>query len=567
MWIGALAVMTLALAAALIVVRPGPAAPEMRVEITTPPTAVQLSMALSPDGGSLAYVGDAEGVPRLCLRSLTSGVARVVPGTDGADAPFWSPDSRSVGFFAGAKLRRIDVNGGSAQTLATVTGGQGGTWNSDGVILYAALGRPIQRVPATGGEPVALSRLAQQGSDFTPHFLPGGRQFLYYVRGTPEIRGTYVGQLGDPLEPRRLLESDSGAVFSPQGYLLFVRHGTLFAQAFDSARLQLSGNPVPVVEQASSRGQPAVVSVSSVGTIAYRPLEAPPSRQLVWVDRSGKDVRPVGAIAGSAPSLSLDDRRVAFYRGVEGNVDVWLLDAIRGVASRFTTDAADDVFPVWSPDGGRLVFSSNRSGVHQLYQKSVGGGSEASLLATAQPATATDWSHDGRFLLFSEQDRKQGFDIWALPMAGGGKPFPVVQTEFEEQYGQFSPDGRWIAYQSDESGRTEVYVQPFPGPGSKLTVSTNGGSQVRWRRDGKELFYIALDGRLMAVPVTSASGGQLDIGAPAVLFAPKIGSAVQQGDYRYQYMVTADGQRFLVNTVSDAPSLPITLILNWKPRP
>jgi Tol biopolymer transport system component len=313
--------------------------------------------------------------------------------------------------------------------------------------------------------------------------------------------------------------------------------------------------------------------VSATGSIAYRTASATAQRQLVWFDRSGKETSRVGdaTSAGfSSPSLSPDDQRVALYRTVNGaNPDIWLVETRRGVFSRFTSDAADDVGPVWSPDGNRIVFTSNRKGIHDLYQKSVtGGGSEELLLSTAQPKFATDWSQDARFVLFMSSDPKTGTDIWALPLDGSGKPFAVVQTNFDEQSGQFSPDGHWIAYQSDESGRVEIYVQPFPGPGNKWPVSTNGGSQVRWRRDGTELFYVGLDGRLMAVPLRVTANTQApEVGTPVTLFAPPLGGAVQQADFRHQYMVSSDGQRFLVATVAEEANSPITVILNWKPRP
>ena len=530
-----------------------------------------LSLAISPDGRTMAYVVTSESRSELWLRSLESGSARAVAGTDGAECPFWSPDSRSVAFFADDKLRRVDAAGGSVQTLAHAPAGCGGTWNRDGVILFASLGNPIARIPAAGGEPVALPRLAQQGSDFSPQFLPDGRSFLYYVRGTPEVRGVYVGRLDETLEARRLLESDTGAVFASSGKVLFVRQGTLFAQDFDPLRLELSGSPLAVAEGAEGRPGEGL-SVSRAGTIAFRGSSAGARRQFVWFDRSGREVGRVGdsvSTSLSSPSLSPDGQRVALYRNINGNTDVWILETKRGVLSRLTSDVADDVVPVWSPDGGRVVFSSNRSGVHDLYQKSIaGGGSEELLLATAQLKLATDWSSDGRFLLFNSRDPKTGVDIWALPVDGKGKPFPVVQTTFDEQNAQFSPDGHWIAYQSNESGRPDVYVQPFPGPGTRSLVSTGGGSHVRWRRDGRELFYLAPNGRLMAVPMWVAPNAQApDIGLPGVLFTPALGGAVQQGDFREQYVVSPDGKQFLVPTVTEESTAPIKVILNWKPRP
>jgi Tol biopolymer transport system component len=572
-WMVVSAALTLALAASLILARrPSSSASEMRVDIATPPTAAPLSLAISPDGRTIAFVATAEGQSRLWLRSLESGASRPVTGTDGAEFPFWSPDSRSVGFFAEGKLRRVDVDGGSVPTLANAPGGTGGSWNRDNVIVFASLGRPMFRIPATGGEPVALSGVTQQGSDFSPHFLPDGNHFLYYVRGSPEVRGVYVGQLDDTAQARRLLDSDTGAVYASSGHLLFVRQGTLLAQHFDPARLELTGNPFAVAERVGSRPFGQGASVSNTGSIAYRTSPADAQRQFVWFDRSGKELSRVGDSVSttlSNPSLSLDGQRVALYRGVNGNPDIWLFETRRGLFSRFTSDDADDVMPIWSPDGKNIIFSSNRSGVHQLYQKPVAaGGTEELVLSTAQNKSATDSSSDGRFVLFSNQDPTSGLDIWALPLDGTKKAFPVVRTNFAEQSGQFSPGGTWIAYQSDESGRAEIYVQPFPGPGNKWQISSDGGSQVRWRRDGKELFYVALDGRLMAVPFRVASNTEVpEIDAPAALFAPPLGGAVQQGDPRHQYVVSSDGQRFLVATVTEATSSPITVILNWKPGP
>jgi serine/threonine protein kinase len=575
-WIGALAALTLALGIALIfALRPTPATSEMRVDISTPPTTSPQSLSISPDGRTIAFVATAEGQSRLWLRSLESGSERAVKGTDSAESPFWSPDSRSIGFFADGKLNRLDVDGGTVRSLTAAPGGQSGTWNRDDVILFASLGSPIARVPAAGGEPVALSGLAQQGSDFSPHFLPDGHRFLYYVRGGPDTRGVYVGQLDARLEARRLIDSDTGAVYASSGHVLFSRQDTLFAQQFNPIRLELTGNPFPVAEHAagasfSGARSFAGASVSGAGSIAFRAGAAAARRQFVWFDRSGKVLGQAGESVStglSSPSLSRDGQRVALYRNVNGNVDVWLLETKRGVFSRFTADPADDVMPVWSPSGDRIVFSSNRKGVHDLYQKSLTqGGSEELLLSTAERKNATDWSADGRFVLFNTQDSKRNGDIWALPLDGNGKPFPVVQTGAEEQNGQFSPDAHWIAYQSNESGRTEIYIQPFPGPGSKWPISTNGGSQVRWGRDGKELFYVALDGRLMAVPLRIASNAPPEVGTPVALFAPPLGGTIQQGDFRHQYMVSADGQRFLVAAVTEGASSPITLILNWKPR-
>ena len=569
-WVAAIAGLTVAFAASLMLARPVPVASEMRVDIATPPTGTPQSVAISPDGGTLAFVATADGESRLWLRPLESGLSRAFAGTDGATLPFWSPDGQSVAFFADDKLKRLDIDSGSVQTLTIASGGGGGTWNGENVILFATLGNPISRIAAAGGDPVHLSGLALRGSDFLPSFLPDGRRFLYYVRGNPELRGVYVGDLDGRLTPRRLFDSDAGAVYAPSGHVLYALQGTLFAHAFDPGKLELTEKPFPIAEHVATDGSALSISVSQTGSIAYRGSSRIPERQLVWFSRSGQEGAHVGDPSRtlSEPSLSPDGTRVAMYRSVDANPDIWLLDTARGVMNRFTSDPADDVFPVWSPDGGRIVFSSNRSGIHDLYQKSLTGDrDEELLLSTPQAKVATDWSFDGRFLLFNNRNAKSGVDILALTLEGKRKIFPVVQTAFDEQNAQFSPDGKWIAYQSNESGRADIYIQPFPGPGTKSLISTMGGSQVRWAHAGKELFYVARDGRLMSVPIRFAPQGAPDIGSPAALFAPPLGGAVHQGDFRHQYMVSHDSQQFLVATVEEGGLSPITLIVNWKPKP
>jgi Tol biopolymer transport system component len=293
-------------------------------------------------------------------------------------------------------------------------------------------------------------------------------------------------------------------------------------------------------------------------------------RQFAWFDRSGNELRRVGEVFlnGRAPSLSPDGQRVAFFReGGDGNIDIWLLETERGVFSRFTFDPANDVLPVWSPDSRRLLFSSNRNGgIHNLYLKSIGGapGSEELFLRSNQIKQATDWSPDGRFVVFRSQDPKLGFDLWGLPMEGSAHhPFVIAQTGFDERDAQFSPDGKWIAYQSNESGRVEIYLQPFPGLGSRVLASTNGGAQVRWNKNGRELFYIALDDRLMSVPVQVSADGQVSVGTAMPLFATRIGGALQS-NFPQQYMVAADGQRFLMNVIPEEVPTPLTVLLNWK---
>jgi Tol biopolymer transport system component len=335
--------------------------------------------------------------------------------------------------------------------------------------------------------------------------------------------------------------------------------------------LVTTGNPFAIAEQVIIEGRPSVValSASAAGPIAYRAGSASGGgmRQLAWVDRSGKELEKVGPpTTGVDPAMSPDGRQVALRRVVDANDDVWLLEIGRSVLSRFTFNPANDADALWSHDGSRIVFCSNRNGAYDLYIKSTTGpGNEELLLGSTQNKVATDWSPDGRFLLYRSNDPKMSYDIWALPLDGDRKPIPVVQTNFDERDAQFSPDGKWIAYQSNESGRFEIYVQPFGATGSKLQVSTNGGAQVRWRRDGKELFYVALDGRLMTVPIKLSTPQAAEAGTPVPLFVTHIGGAVQS-PLKHQYIVSPDGQRFLMSTVSEEAT-PITMILNWKTKP
>jgi serine/threonine protein kinase/Tol biopolymer transport system component len=578
-WAAVFTLVMLVVVAAVLRMRPAARAisraSEIRVQINTPPTTDPISLAISPDGQKIVFQGLFEGGSRLWLRSLDSFSPRPLVGTDFGSYPFWSPDSRSIGFFADGQLKRLDVESGTIQKLANVPAGRGGTWNRAGTILFAQLTGGIQRISDRGGDPLAVTRLElpQQSSHRFPQFLHDGIHFLYHVVATPEARGAYIGRIDGSLT-RRLMATDAAAVYLPPEHLLVVRQGTLFAQRFDPVGLTLSGDPIPVAAQAGTTVSGAesvpAVAASSTGSIVYRIGPGAAERQFVWFDRSGRELERVGTpLSGLNPSISPDERHVAVYRTVGGNTDIWLLDTARGVLSRFTFDAANDVNAIWSPDGGRMVFQSNRKGVSDLYQKALaGGGKEEPLLASSQDKAPMDWSSDGRFLLFRNTDPNMGYDLWALPFGGERTPFPVVQTNFEERDGQFAPDGRWVAYQSNESGRVEVYVQPFPHQGGKWQISSAGGAQVRWRRDGKELFYIALDGRLMAVSTrTAAHSETFDAGAPVPLFRTRLGGAVQAIN-RQQYIVSADGQRFLMNTLTEeSGTSPLMVVLNWNAKP
>jgi serine/threonine protein kinase/Tol biopolymer transport system component len=576
-WLPWAAVVVFAIAAGLAVwsgLRYFPAS-EVRFEISTPPTTDPVSIAVSNDGQQIVFVATFEGQPRLWLRSLDSAVPRPLSGTENAMFPFWSPDNRSIGFFADYKLKRIDTVSGAVETLAPAHAGRGGSWNADGVIVYApGASAAIFRIPATGGEPVAVTRFkpGQQWSHRFPRFLADGQHFTFYAQGSPETKGLYAGRI-DGSEPVRLSDdiddTYGNEVYLPSGHLLFLRQRALYAQTFDARRLTLIGSPVPVAAAPSDRQPILALAGSSTGLIAYRTISTG-GNQLTWLDRSGQTIEKVGGPnLGVDPALLPDGRFLAMRINNNGNNDIGVLDTKRNAIERLTFDPAIDGFPVWSPDGSRLAFSSSRNGGYKLYWKSINGGAEE-LLLDVPNGSPLDWSSDGRLLLYQSVRPKTGADLWVLPLDGRREPFAVAQTSYQEQLGQFSPDAKWIAYQSDKSGRDEIYVQALAGPGGKPTaerrISIDGGAQVRWRRDGKELFYIAPGNRLMAVPIQFGSQGQtVEAGTPVPLFTARL-SGKWQTAFGYQYVPSADGQRLLMNIPAEEGLSPITIIMNWRPK-
>jgi Tol biopolymer transport system component len=562
------------------------ALPETRLDIVTPPTDDPFSFALSPDGQQIVYVASDDGGSRLWLRRLNTTTAQSLAGTDGARLPFWSPDSRSIAFFAGSSLKRLDLGGGQPQVLATVTNGLGGAWNAEGVILFTPnVSAPVFRVAATGGDAVPVTTLVKQRGHVLPAFLPGGRQFLFFAGGSPETQGVYLGSLDAP-DTRRLTAADSAGRYLAPGWLVWIQGRTLRAQRLDRDTQQLVGDPVTLADSVALDliSRAGGFSVSDGGLLAYRG-GATPRSQLAWFDRMGTALgvlAPPDETRMLNPRLSPDGRRVAVARTVQGNRDIWLLDGAR--TSRLTFDAATELIPVWSPDGSRIVFGSIRTGQQHLYIKpSSGAGAEEPLLESTQGSrVATDWSRDGRFLLFFSTDPQSGQDLWVLPMHGAmaspsgspddkgdaRTPRVFLKTTFIEVWARFSPDGRWVAYQSNESGRHEEYVQPFVegvggATGGQWQVSTAGGISPVWRADGQELYYVAPDGTLMAAPM-AVRGTELAPGTPVELFRPRMVSGGDAG-LGAQYDVSRDG-RFLINTVvDDATSAPITLIQHWRP--
>ena len=539
---------------------------EMRLEITTPPTTDPVSLAISPDGTQVVFVASAGGTPRLWLRPF-SDASTPLAGTEHASLPFWSPDSRSIGFFADARVKRIDVASGRIEELAAAVVPGGGTWNEDGVIVYAdTIDSPLERISADGSErtPTQVTTLARgQIGHRAPHFLPDGRHFLYYATGSADVRGIHVGTVDGTLS-RRLLDAETPAVYAA-GHLLYVHQGTLVAQRFDAEQLTLDGSPGRVAGHvaAGTRAEIAALSASATGPVTYRTGSPGGKRQFVWFDRAGRELTRVGSPHGFGPAymaIAPDGQRLAVQRTEGGNTDIWLVELARGNADRFTTDPEPDIAPVWSPDGTRIVYSSRRDRFN-LYERSIASAVAKDLVLSNEAKSATDWSTD--FLLFRSRGRETDWDIWALPMNPRGKPVPIVQTMFEEREAQFSSDGKWIAYQSNKSGRFEIYLQPFPH-GEPIPVSTDGGAQVRWRRDGRELFYLAPDGQLMAVALSFPSGGgRPQVDTPAPLVAPAISSL--RDIARHHYVVSDDGQRFLFDTLVEEPASPIVLLLNWKP--
>ncbi len=581
-WPVVAAVLLLALAALAFLHFRETAPPELTVRstIAVPEGSTVHSFAISPDGRELVIAAAVGGKRQLWLRAMDALQAQPMAFTEDATYPFWSPDSRYIGFFAQGKLKKVAVSGGPAQSLCAVTNSLGGSWSRDDVIVFSpnAGGISIQRVPAAGGVPVDVTRT--KGDQRYPVFLPDGRHFLYLARGGAERSGVYVSSL-DGQENRRVLPDVSGVAFAPSarnnrtGYILFVRENTLMAAPFDTASAQVSGDVFPVADGVSLTTNNSVlpVTISENGVLLYEAGGVGGgTNQIGWYDRTGKSLGPVGMPgAVSRPAISPDEKSVVFERATSSGADLWVRDLNRGGERRFTTDASLNIGPFWSPKGDRIVFGSNRTGVFNLYQKaSSGSGQDELLLPNSIIDLPDQWSRDGRYIVYFELDPKNKRDIWVLPTEGSTadrKPIPFLRSEFEEIFGQLSPDSHWMAFTSDQSGRREVYVRPFPPGEGEWPISLAGGQEPRWSGDGKELFFEAADGKMMAVPVKKAVPGAkpfFEVGAPVALFDARM---VHDGiDTLFQYDVTADGKRFLINSVSAsgaASSAPLTVVTNW----
>jgi eukaryotic-like serine/threonine-protein kinase len=508
-------------------------------------------VALSPDGRRLVFVsiGD-DRQRRLWVRPTDSLEAEALDGTEGAGSPFWSPDGRFIGFFAQGKLRKTAAGGGAPQVLCDAAeGSYGGTWSPAGTILFAPVpDGGLYQVSANGGTPAPLTtrREGQSGHRF-PQFLPDGRHFLFLAQaGRGTASGIYMGSL-DSAETVFVLETVVRALYAPPGYLVFVRGNALMAQSFDSRAMRLSGDVMSIAEDVwNDPGGGGTDFAVTEGVLAYRERERNRG-ELVWLDRAG---HPVGNAGGRAdyihPWLSPDGRR-AVVEIVDPDTQahsVWMLDLVRGSRLQFVPGPAQSHFPVWSPDGRTILFSSDRGGPWSLFARAAtGAGADEELLKSTTNTVATDWSRDGRFILYLKVDPSTRWDIWALPMAPRGQPFAVANSARNERQAQVSPDGRWVAYTSNDSGRDDVWVQAFPQAKERWPVSTSGGTQPQWRSDGRELFYISADLKLMAVDVNP--GSSFDAGVPTPLFSLR---SADQLSARNNFMPAADGKRFLINT-------------------
>ncbi len=522
--------------------------------------------AISPNGRQIVFGVRSGSKSQLWVRPLDSPVAQPLAGTENATFPFWSPDNKSIAFFADGKLKRIEVAGGSALTIADAPNARGGAWNPEGVIVYApAATSGLQRVAATGGTPTPATVLAPDNrSDRFPWFLPDGRHFLFETQIQQGSNDDLLRIASlDSKEVRTLGRANSNAVYA-QGHLLFLRELTLLAQPFDAQRLATTGDATPVGERVQgmlTNGVAGVFSVSRDGILAYQTGSGRAEQQLVWFDRSGKRVGTLGD-AGEFGSFNFSPDHKSLAVSVLGpNDDLWIYEVGHGLRTRFTFNPTVERDPVWSPDGRKIVFRSDQKGHFDLYRKSADlAGTEEILYADGADKTPDSWSADGKFLLFTRVDPKTKDDIWVLPLtpdAAGGKPFPYLQTPSIETEARFSPDGKWVAYVSDDSQRDEVYVAPFPGPGGKRQISTAGGNFPRWREDGRELFYMGLNGVSLMTAEVSVKGGSIEVGAVRSLGIPTFTGG-------YLYDVSADGQRFLLAAAPEQKSsAPLTLVYNW----
>ena len=544
---------------------PPPAATSFWLEQNGPGPAV-----LSPDGSEIAFTAaDQAGKFSLYVRPLASGEARVLPGTEGAMYPFWSPDSRSLGYFVAGKLKTVAASGGPPLTICNAAEGKGGAWSPSGVIVFAPSAQAtLSRVSEKGGEPSAVTQLDTKRGDDShrlPYSLPDGRHFLYLARSqTSPVEGhaIVVGSLdGGPA--KLLLRSPAAAQYAG-GYLFYLRETALMARPFDAGRLEFSGDPSPVAERIfipAPNTAVGVFSASQNGILAYQTAQGGTGSALELLERDGKSAGVLGEVGGFREvSLSPDGKQAVAALGdaESGTNDLWIFDLARALRTRFTFDPADDRAPLWSPDGKTVVFSSSRKGHYDLYRKAIGGTSEEEpLLVSEQDKYPAAWSADGKVLVYNENSKDTDYDIWLLQLNGAPKPEPFLKTKAAEVAGALSPDGRWLSYMSDESGRLETYVTSFPRSGRKWQVSDAGGVYSYWSADGREILYQRNDGMLAVVPVV-AHGENLDIGRSQALF--RVNGPSPGGP---EFSPTRDHHRILAVRGGKEPSPFVDILVNW----
>ena len=555
---------------------PAPAPREaVAFTIAPPPNERFLDLQLSPDGRWLALITLASGKPRILLRSLDSLEQRQLVELHVADTRgFWSRDSRYVFFGDASQLKRVDVQGGPPQALSDIEGSlRGGFTTADGRTVFVTGAGRLFQVLAAGGTPERIPRSEKLRVANATSLLPDGVHFLYSAPPIDENAGTYVAALnrGAVGESKRILRDQSIAYYVPgtdsrTGYVLFLRDGSLLAQPFDARKLELSGNPILIAQSVN------FFHASASGVIAYVAGGLDRRLSLTWYDRKGNVLGAVGQPAVYVSmALSPDGSQVAVQRADGESIDLWLLASAPGSSSdgatRFTFDKPNDMCPIWSPDGRYIAFASSRHGPQEMYRKqSTGAGGDELLVKSQNLVCPMDFSPDGRLLLYEDVPAQGSVgNLWVLPLEGDRKPFQFHKTEFSETNAKFSPDGKWIAYQSTESGRVEVYVRPFEGKeasGEKLLISSNGGGQPRWTRDGKQIIYASLDNKLMAVDVSTSPSFKK--GAPQLLFAAPMNNVL--GRFHHWDM-TRDAQRFLIETTGDDnAAAPVTVVLNWQAR-
>jgi eukaryotic-like serine/threonine-protein kinase len=583
-WPAAVLFLMLATALALVHFREDP--PRiLRLSIPLPTTATlstQSGMpAISPDGRHVAFIATLGEKAQLWVRDLDSNSARAIVGTESARYPFWSPDSSSIAFSDNLKLMSVSLTGGELLTICDALQFRGGSWSPKGVIIFGVTNGGIFRVRATGGTPepvTALDSARAEGGHRFPWFLPDGHHFLFTATSAAQERtgGVYVADLDAPKGNRKLLvNANSNALYSP-GYVLFVRDRTLMAQPFDAGELQTSGEAVPIANAVDVGNVQTEFefSASQTGVLAYTSGRSSGTSQLTWLNRSGKTVGTVGSPQTIRwASISPDGKTVASDQldPVTALADIWLHDLNRGTASRFTFGPRSNAWPIWSPDGGKIAFLGARpssSTLPHTFVKALSGAAQETTLDEplgnpARPVRVDDWSRDGRFIIEETNPGVNGpNDIWVLPMTGGKpedrKSYPYLHTGFAELFAKLSPDGRWLAYQGNESGRPDVFVQSFPEMGGKWQISTASGGHPIWSRDGKELFFVSSDLKIMAVDVKSAPG-KFEAGVPKALFDVRM-----RNDPNTWFDVSPDG-RFLIPVIAgESSSVPISIVINWQ---